>query len=186
MDTLEMIATIEAQFLMGHRAPSGHVDAARQTILDWFWNVDQVRQQLHVPADAVWDLRVLQLEADGLAHFTFSVAPVTYDAQGTAHEIPGWRDDPREQWGSVSISPRGVLRLATLYGRPYVLATESPAVLAHWRLVQAEAAARSLAPYNPETQAREWPERALLWKAMEAAEGASNSGVAGIKGEPRE
>lgn len=132
MDYETMKAAIEAQFLMGHCVPAGHLAMDRITIVDWSWHVDQVRQQLHVPLNSLWDERILKLEAHGLASFCFNVAPVTHDAEGDLHEIPGWEDDsPREDWGSVSIHPRGVLALATLYGRPYVKLEESPALLAN-------------------------------------------------------
>ena len=61
-----------------------------------------------------------------------------------------------------------MLALATLYARPYVRLNESPAVHAHWHLVQRESEARLHTPYDEETWAREWPERALAWKARQA------------------
>ena len=161
-------AAIEAQFLMGHCPPVEHVAMDRTTVTGWSWWVDTVRQQLHVPLNDLWEQRVFELEVQGLADFTFDVPPVTYDEQGNEHEIPGWEDEPREKWGSVQhIHPGGILRLAELYGRPYVRLEESRALLVHWQLVQAETAARVQAlPDHDEAQwAREWPERALLWKA---------------------
>ena len=137
--------------------------------------MDQVRQALHVPLNALWEQRVLEVEMQGLATFTFAVAPVTYEADGTRHEIPGWQDQPRDQWGSVGIHPRGVLRLADLYGRPYVRMEESPALRKHWCLLQAESETRLHTPYDQEQWAREWPERAMLFNArltqMEHADG---------------
>lgn len=168
MDHVMWKAAIEAQFLMGHCVAAGHLSMERTSIVGWSWDVDEVRQHLGVPADALWDQRILALEAQGLASFCFYVAPVTRDAQGTAHEIPGWQDQPREEWGSVGIHPRGVLRLAELYGRPYVKLEESPALLAHWQLVQGESEARLHAPRDEAQWEREWPERAALWKAQQA------------------
>ena len=140
----------------------------RTTITAWSWEVDVVRQQLHVPLNALWEERVFTLEMQELASFSFHAAPVTWDEQGNEHEIPGWQDEPRERWGSVDIFPRGVLRLAELYGRPYVRLEESPAVFTHWRLVQTESEARLHTPHDEAQWAREWPERALLWKARMA------------------
>ena len=84
--------------------------------------------------------------------------------------IAGWQDEPRDRWGSVDICAQGVLKLAALYGRPYVRLHESPAVLAHWQLVQAEAQARLQAPYDAAQWAREWPEQALLARARQQAD----------------
>ena len=140
----------------------------RTTIVAWSWDVDQVRQQLHVPCNGLWDERVLELEAQGLASFCMNVAPVPWDEDGKESVIPGWEDDPREDWGTVGIHPRGVLRLAELYQRPYVRLDESPAVLAHWRLVQAESDARLHAPRDEAQWTREYPEKAALWKAHQA------------------
>jgi hypothetical protein len=173
MDHETMKTAIEAQFLMGHCVPSAHVAMDNTTITGYSWNVDQVRQQLHVPLNALWEQRVFALEVQGLASFSFYVAPLIHDEEGHEHEVPGWQDQAREQWGSVGIHPRGVLRLAELYGRPYVKLEESPALLEHWQLVQAESAARVHAPYDPAQWEREWPERALLRKAREAGEGDS-------------
>ena len=95
-----------------------------------------------MPLNALWDERILELEAHGLARFTL------YSAAAT-HATPGWRDELRETWGTVDIAARGVdiaargvLRLAELYGRPYVRLEESPALLAHWQVVWAESEAR--------------------------------------------
>lgn len=101
----------------------------------------------------------------GLASFSLHAAPVTHDEQGNEHEIAGWQDQPREDWGDVGIHPQGVLKLAELYGRPYVYLEESPAVLAHWQLVQAESEARLHTPIDEAQHAKEWPERAVYWKA---------------------
>jgi hypothetical protein len=170
VDDETMKAAIEAQFLMGHYAPAQHMAMDRTTIVAWSWDVDTVRQQLHVPCNDTWEQRVFDLEVHGLASFSFYAAPVTYDEEGTAHELPGWQDEPRERWGSVGIHPAGVLRLAEIYQRPYVRREESPALLAHWQLVQQESEARLRAqPWQDEAQwAREWPERAFLRKAREA------------------
>jgi hypothetical protein len=160
-------AAMEAQFLMGHIVPNPHVAIDRRTIETWSWEEDSVRQALHVPLNTVWEQRVLELEVHGLASFAYGAPPVTHDAAGNAHEIPGWEDMPRDQWGSVSIHPAGVLTLATLYGRPYVRLEESPAVRAHWQMVQRECKARLQAPHDEETWAREYPERALHLKASQ-------------------
>ena len=161
MDSETMQAAIEAQCLMGYRPANPHMAMDRTIIVAWSWDVDQVRQQLHVPCNALWDERILALEAQGLASFTL------YSAAAT-HTSPGWRDDPREEWGTVNLHARGVLRLAELYGRPYVRLEESPALLAHWQLVQAESAARLRAGHDKAQWEREWPEQAARWKAWQA------------------
>jgi hypothetical protein len=141
MDYEILKTAIEAQMLMGHCVPSACMALDRTTILDWSWDVDQVRLQLYVPRNDLWGQRVLELEVQGLVSFTL------YSAAGCeAH--PGWEDEPRETWGTIDISARGVLRLAELYGRPYVKLEESPAVLAHWQRVQAEATTRLHAPLD--------------------------------------
>ena len=170
MDDQLWKAALEGQFLMGHCVPAPHLAMDRTTITGWSWDVDQVRQALHVPANRLWDERILELEMQGLASFSMAAAPVTHDEHGKEHDIPGWRDQPRERWGSVDIHLQGVLRLAELYERPYVHLEESRAVLAHWKLVQRESAARLHAPYDEAQWAREWPERALLHKATLAQE----------------
>ena len=119
MDDQTWIAAFEAQFLMGHSVPAPHLALDRTTITGWSWDVDQVRQALHVPANALWDERIVELEMHGLASFSMYAAPVTWDEQGQEHVIPGWQDEPSEKWGSLDITPQGVLRLAELYGRPY-------------------------------------------------------------------
>ena len=161
MDYETWKAAIEAQFLMGYWPPSPHMAMDRKAIVNWSWGVDQVRKHLHVPLNDLWEQRVLELEAQGLASFTL------YSAAAT-RERPGWRDEPREKWGTVDISARGVLKLATLYGRPYVRLEESPALLAHWQLVQGASEARLHTPHDPVQWEREWPEQAILWKAREA------------------
>jgi hypothetical protein len=158
VDYATMKAAIEAQMLMGHWVPAQHMALDRRTIVGWSWEVDTVRQQLHVPYTDGWDAHVFALEQQGLASFSFYAAPQT-DA---------WQDEPRERWGSVGIHPEGVLKLAALYGRPYVRLEESPALLAHWQLVQAESDARLRTPIDEAQWAQEWPERALLRKAREA------------------
>jgi hypothetical protein len=166
VDDAVYTAALEAQFLMGHAPANAHVGLDRETIENWSWDVDQVRQALYVPLNAVWEERVLELEMQGLASWCCYAQPVTYDDQGTAHEIPSWQDTlPLGEWGSWSIHPAGVLKLATLYGRPYVRLAESPAVHAHWDVVQRESAARAQEPYDPEQWEREWPERARAFFA---------------------
>jgi hypothetical protein len=54
-------AAIEAQFLMGHCVPAAHMAMDRTTITSCSWDVDAVRQQLHVPLNALWEQRVLDL-----------------------------------------------------------------------------------------------------------------------------
>ena len=130
-----------------------------------------MRQALHVPLDTLWDERVLALEMAGLAVFCLHTAPLEVDEQGAEREIPGWRDQPRDQWGTLSVSAPAVLRLAALYGRPVVRAHESPAVLVHWELVQREAQARLTAPHDEARWQREWPERYARFKAWEQAAG---------------
>src|SRR6266699_4964674 len=98
MDDQLVTAAIEAQFLMGHCVAAAHMAMDRTTVTDWSWDVDAVRQHLHVPLNALWEQRVFELEVQGLATFTFAVAPVTYDEDGNEHEIPGWQDEPREKW----------------------------------------------------------------------------------------
>jgi len=172
LDAAGWQTALEAQFVMGHCAPSRHVGRdpstvsdAEQTTLAWAWDADEVRQALHVPANAVWDQRVLELEINGLAEFVLDMEPITWDAEGTETVIPGWRDEPRERWGYVDVYAPGVLRLAELYGRPYVRVTESPALLAHWRLVHAENHPKPRAILDEAQWAREWPEQAILWQA---------------------
>jgi hypothetical protein len=171
MDAALCQAAMEAQMLMGHTPAAAHMALDRRTVVLWSWDVDQVRQALHVPLTDLWEQRVFELEMQGLASFSFYAAPVTYDAEGHEHAIPGWQDRPRDELGSVSIHPQGVLKLAALYGRPYVKMEESPAVLAHWQLVQAESEARLHMPIDEAQHAKEWPERALYWKAWRAQEG---------------
>ena len=122
--------------------------------------------------DSSWTWYASEFDGDDL--FSGYGAPVAYDEDGQAHEIPGWQDhQPREQWGSVDIPPAGVLRLAQLYGRPYVRLEESPALLAHWQLVQTESAARERRlemGWDEAQWAREWPERAMLRQARLAQE----------------
>jgi len=105
MDSETMKAAIEAQFLMGHCVPSPHMARDRTTIVNWSWDVDIVRQQLHVPLNAVWDERILALEVHGLAAFCMDAPPVTWDEDGNESLIPGWEDEPRERWGSVMQDP---------------------------------------------------------------------------------
>jgi hypothetical protein len=147
IDTGIIKAAIEAQFLMGHCVP-GTTRDENNTITAWSWDVDQVRQQLAVPLNALWEEWVFELELQGLASFIFYTEPVEWDEEGNEREVPGWEDEPRDNWGFVSIHPDGILRLAELYGRPYVRLEESPALLAHWQLVQAECEARQAMPHD--------------------------------------
>jgi hypothetical protein len=165
-DVLMMVTAIEAQFLMGHYPASVHHTGDLTTSIHaWSWHEDIVRQQLAVPRDAQWTERLLALEAQGLTSFSFYTTPGEYDEDGMFHEDPSWRDQPREDWGYTNIHAPGVLRLAERYGRPYVRCGESPALLAHWQLVHAEAQARGNAPYDPVRWAEEWPERAAVSRA---------------------
>lgn len=154
MDHSLVKAAIEAQFLMGHRVPNMSVDAGGKHVTDWHWDVDLVRQQLYVPLNNLWDARILELERQGLTSFAYYTAPKD-EAWDAAFE-----NEPRENLGSVDIYARGVLKLADLYGRPYVRYGESPALFAHWELVQTEMIARLKAPMDEEKFAREYPERA--------------------------
>jgi hypothetical protein len=139
----------------------------RVTVVRWDWHEDDVRQALHVPLDDVWQERVMQLELQDLASFTMYAAPTWTDEDGVEHGLLNWRDLPREELGSVTISPMGVLKLAALYGRPYVTFAQGPDVLIdHWELVQNESAARMTGPHDEARLAREWPEQTLLWKAQ--------------------
>jgi hypothetical protein len=160
-----MRAAIEAQFCMGHVGASIHTSMDRTTVENYSWDVDQVRQALHVPLTPLWEERVFDCELQGLASFCFNVAPYFYDNDRVEHEIPGWRDEPRDNWGSLSIHPAGILRLATLYGRPYVRLHESHALIEHWKLVCDESEARTKAPLDEGKWQREWPERYAAWKA---------------------
>ena len=169
-------ALFEAQFLMGHRPANEHRDHDRRTILRYSWNVDQVRQALPVPLTALWGERMLTLEMQGLASFSVYCAPVYHDDDGVEHEIEGWQDQPRDDWGEVNVHPQGVLRLAEWYGRPYVRFHESPALVAHWRLVQAETAARLHVCHDEERFAREWPERWAAWQAYNQKFGDEHGG----------
>jgi hypothetical protein len=57
---------------------------------------------------------VLELEAHGLASFAYVAEPAEEDEDG--NPLPGWEDHTvREDWGTLSINPRGVLRLVALY-----------------------------------------------------------------------
>jgi hypothetical protein len=168
MDEGEWKAAIEAQWLMGHCAPAAHVAMESRAITGYSWGVDEVRVQLAVPHTALWEQRIRALELHNLASFTCESAPVSRDAEGPEHACPGWADAPREPWGSVGIHPLGVLTLADLSLRPYVRLEDSPAVRAHWDLVQAESAARLHTPHDPAQWAREWPEQATLFTAWEA------------------
>jgi hypothetical protein len=162
---------LEAQFLLRHRVPSAHPDrhpndpAAR--ILAYAWEEDLVRRALAVPLDDRWQEHLLALELAGLAVFCMHAAPVTWDEEGTAQEVPGWQDQPREHWGSLSIFPAGVLRLATAYGRPYVTYAQAPEVLVeHWRLVQEEGTARLHAPHDMGRWQQEFPEDYAVFQAL--------------------
>lgn len=157
MDQTLFIATIEAQFVMGHCAPCAHVSMDRRTVETYSWDVDVVRQALHVPLDDLWEERVLAIEHAGLT----SLSSLSGLGPSSEHA-------PRESWAELSIQPHGVLQLAALYGRAIVRHADSPAVLQHWRLVQAEAAARLAQPLDEARFAREFPERHRQWKAWEA------------------
>jgi hypothetical protein len=178
-----MKAALEAQWLMGHCDPQPHHDPTGMymddheylhvhpdcPIIDWSWEADEVRQQLHVPLNALWHERVMALMAQALAEPFLRIGePWTYDSEGNMVQIPQWEDTVAiEDWTQISIFARGVLTLATLYGRPYVRFEESPALLAHWQLVQAEAAAqrhrRNAGDYSEAQYAEEYPEKAVLF-----------------------
>jgi hypothetical protein len=78
------------------------------------WEEALVRQRLAAPLDDLWEQRVLELEAHGLASFIYTAEPWDVDEDG--NPLPGWEDRTvREDWGTLYIYPRGVLRLAELY-----------------------------------------------------------------------
>ena len=106
-----MQAAIEAQWLMGHWEATCHMAVDRTTMVDGAWNVDQVRQQLHVPCNTLWNKQILAREAHGLADLTL------YSAAAT-HAHPGWRDAPRAQWGTADSAACGVLRGGQGRGAP--------------------------------------------------------------------
>ena len=122
MDYETMKAAIEAQFCIGHFVPSPYWEGKIPTHTNWSWPVDAVRQQLHVPANTLWDERIMALVSQGQATYALSFGePWTYDEAGNMVTIPNWRDTvPFEEWAEIAIYARGVLWLATLYGRPYV------------------------------------------------------------------
>jgi hypothetical protein len=170
MDSERMKTVLEAQFVMGHYVPSGHTAMDRTTIVDWSWDESLVRQALNVALNEAWDAHVLNLEMNGLAVFGLYAPPIYHDENGNEVEVPGWRDEPRSNWGSVSIYAPGILKLATWYRRPFVQFHQAPAVLtAHWQLIQAETLERSRNfPRNDAEQElwdQQWPEAARSWKA---------------------
>lgn len=167
MDDLTMWqAAIEAQFLMGHCVPSPHLAVDKTTIVEWGWDVDQVRQHLHVPLNELWEQRLLELLAHGQATFTMYGMPYHEDAEGRAVDVPNWQDTlPFDDLSDLDIFASGVLRLADRYGKPYVRLGESRALLEHWKRVQREAEERAHMPYDEAKWAAEWPEAYARWQA---------------------
>jgi hypothetical protein len=107
------------------------------------WEEALVRQRLAAPLDELWDQRVLELEAHGLASVTYMVAPWEVDEDGNL--LPGWEDRTvREDWGTLHISPRGVLRLAELYR----LGQTTPKLPVLWELVKRIFSAHTSATSN--------------------------------------
>ena len=112
MDTQTMQDANQAYALMGN--PFGTECTEDGTVTNIWWEGALVRQRLNVPLDDLWDQRVLELEAHGLASVTYMVAPWEVDEDGNLP--PGWEDRTvREDWGTLYIYPRGVLRLVELY-----------------------------------------------------------------------
>jgi hypothetical protein len=157
-------AAIEAQFLMGHCAPHPQWDADGKHVTDWVWSEDTVRQALYAPLNNTWGQRVLELELHGLARFHADRPPVMRHTDGTPKAFPSWQDVPRDAYGWVLIGARGILKLAALYGRPYVRYGESPALSAHWELVLAEFETQCK---DGATWEREYPEQARARDAWE-------------------
>jgi hypothetical protein len=84
------------------------------TVTNVAWEEDLVRQRLNASPDDLWEQRILELEAHGLASVTYIMAPWEVDEDGNL--LPGWEDRTvREDWGTLHIYPRGVLRLVELY-----------------------------------------------------------------------
>ena len=170
MDSATLVMAIEAQFLMRFERGAAHASADRQSITNYSWDEDIVRQALHVRLDDTWLARVAALESLHLAGLCMFAAPVTHDEDGTEHVIEGWEDAPRGTWGDTYIFAEGVLRLAELYGRPYVRYTQLPAVLLdHWTLLEREAEAWRQQGWDEERFRREWPEEAKRREEERAA-----------------
>lgn len=98
----------QALRLVGHTGGSGHLGPDRQSIVAWRWEEDAVRQAWGLPDDATWLRRVFDLQRQGLAGLCVYAA--------MAGET--WVDEALEEYGTIDISPAGVLALAALYGRP--------------------------------------------------------------------
>jgi hypothetical protein len=112
MDTQTMQDFNQAYALMGDQF---YIERTEEgTVTNVLWEEALVRQRLNAPFDDLWDQRVLELEAHGLASFTY-VAEL-WDKDEDGNPPPGWEDTiVREAWGTLYISPRGVLRLGELY-----------------------------------------------------------------------
>ena len=112
MDTQTMKDANQAYALIGD--PFSTQCAEDGTVRNVLWEEALVRQRLNVPLDDLWDQRVLELEAHGLASFFYVAEPWEEDEDG--NPLPGWEDTTvREDCGNLDIYPRGVLRLAELY-----------------------------------------------------------------------
>jgi hypothetical protein len=112
MDTQTAQDANQAYALIGD--PSCTESTEDGTVTNVLWEEALVRQRLDAPLDDLWDQRVLELEAHGLASVTYMVAPWEVDEDGNL--LPGWEDRTiREDGSTLNIYPRGVLRLAELY-----------------------------------------------------------------------
>jgi hypothetical protein len=112
MDTQTMQDFNQAYALMGD--PFYIKRTEDGAVTNVLWEETLVRQRLNAPFDDLWEQRVLELEAHGLASFTY-VAEL-WDKDEDGNPPPGWEDTiVREDWGTLHIYPRGVLRLAELY-----------------------------------------------------------------------
>jgi hypothetical protein len=129
MDTQTMEDARQAYALMGDPSCTEHAEDG--TVTNVVWEEALVRQRLTAPLDDLWEQLVLELEAHGLASVTYMVAPWEVDEDGNL--LPGWEDRTvREDWGTLHIYPRGVLRLAELYQPGQTM----PTILLLWRIVK--------------------------------------------------
>ena len=112
METQTMQDANQAYALMGD--PFCTELAEDGTVTNVVWEEALVRQRLNASPDDLWDQRLLELEAHGLASFTYVAEPWDMDEDG--YPLPGWEDTTVcEDWGTLHIYPRGVLRLVELY-----------------------------------------------------------------------
>jgi hypothetical protein len=112
MDTQTMEDTRQACALLG--APSCTERAEDGTVTNVVWEEALVRHRLTASPDDLWDQRMFELQAHGLASYFYAAEPWDIDEDG--NPLPGWEDRTVcEDWGTLHIYPRGVLRLAELY-----------------------------------------------------------------------